>query len=58
MAHWRQVLPARVLLDVRYEDVVLDLEGQARRMLTHAAWSGTRPASPSMKPIGRCGHPA
>ncbi len=32
MAHWHAVLPGRVL-DVRYEDVVADLEGQVRRML-------------------------
>jgi len=35
MAHWRRVLPAGRLLDVRYEDVVADLEGQARRLLAH-----------------------
>ena len=33
MAHWRSVLPAGAFLDVRYEDVVGDIEGQARRML-------------------------
>ena len=32
MAHWHAVLPGRVL-DVQYEDVVADLEGQVRRML-------------------------
>jgi hypothetical protein len=32
MRHWHEVLPGAVL-DVRYEDVVADLEGQARRML-------------------------
>jgi len=32
MAHWHAVLPGRVL-DVLYEDVVADLEGQVRRML-------------------------
>jgi tetratricopeptide (TPR) repeat protein len=38
--HWRQVLPSSVLLEVHYEDVVADLEGQARRMLAHCglAW--------------------
>jgi tetratricopeptide (TPR) repeat protein len=35
MAHWRKVLPEEVLLDVQYEDVVADLEGQARRILAH-----------------------
>jgi hypothetical protein len=34
MAHWRAVLPGRIL-EVRYEDVVGDLEGQARRLLEH-----------------------
>jgi hypothetical protein len=32
MEHWRRVLGLRIL-DVRYEDVVLDAEGQTRRML-------------------------
>lgn len=32
MRHWHSVLPGRVL-DVQYEHVVADLEGQARRML-------------------------
>jgi tetratricopeptide (TPR) repeat protein len=35
MDHWRAVIPANVLLEVVYEDVVADLEGQARRMLAH-----------------------
>lgn len=35
MAHWRNVLPAGRILDVRYEDVVADLEGQSRRILSH-----------------------
>ena len=40
MAHWREVLPAGVMLDVQYEDVVSDLEGQARRIIAHCglAW--------------------
>ena len=33
MAHWRQVLPAGAFLDVTYEEVVADTEGQARRIL-------------------------
>ena len=36
MAHWRSVLPADAMLDVRYEDVVNDLEGQAKRLLDYA----------------------
>ena len=35
MAHWREVLPASVMLEVDYEDVVGDLEGQARRIVAH-----------------------
>jgi tetratricopeptide (TPR) repeat protein len=35
MEHWRAVLPPQVLCEVRYEDVVADLEGQARRLLDH-----------------------
>jgi tetratricopeptide (TPR) repeat protein len=35
MAHWRRVLPLGVVLDVAYEDVVNDLEGQARRLIEH-----------------------
>jgi len=35
MAHWRSVLPAGRLLEVRYEDVVADLERETRRMLAH-----------------------
>jgi tetratricopeptide (TPR) repeat protein len=35
MAHWRRVLPPGRIFDVRYEDVVADLEGQARRIVNH-----------------------
>jgi hypothetical protein len=35
MAHWHCVLPPCRILDVRYEDVVADLEGQARRIIAH-----------------------
>jgi hypothetical protein len=35
MAHWQRVLPPGRVLDVRYEDVVADLEGQARRIVAH-----------------------
>jgi tetratricopeptide (TPR) repeat protein len=40
MAYWRRVLPPGRILDVRYEDVVADLEGQARRIVAHCglAW--------------------
>ena len=35
MAHWRSVLPAGRILDVRYEDVVSDVEQQARRIIAY-----------------------
>ena len=34
MEHWQDVLPGKVL-DVQYEEVVADLEGQVRRILAH-----------------------
>jgi tetratricopeptide (TPR) repeat protein len=36
MTHWRNVLPEGSLLEVNYEDIVVDLEGQARRIVAHA----------------------
>ncbi len=35
MAHWRAALPEGVMLEMRYENLVVDLEGQTRRMLDH-----------------------
>jgi len=35
MDHWRSVLPPGALLDVQYEDLVSDLDGQARRLVAH-----------------------
>ena len=35
MKHWHDVMPAGVILDVEYEQVVADLEGQARRIVAH-----------------------
>ena len=35
MAHWRGILPANRFIEVRYEDVVADLQGQARRLLEY-----------------------
>ncbi|MBU1192069.1 MAG: tetratricopeptide repeat protein [Gammaproteobacteria bacterium] len=35
MDHWRTVLPQGAFLDVRYEDLVADNEGQARRLLEY-----------------------
>ncbi len=35
MEHWRQVLPAGVMLEVRYEEVVADVERQARQMVAY-----------------------
>lgn len=41
MAHWREVLPKDAFLDVQYEEVVADTEGQARRMLEHCGLEWT-----------------
>ena len=35
MANWRAALPQGVMLEMRYEDLVADLEGETRRMLDH-----------------------
>jgi tetratricopeptide (TPR) repeat protein len=35
MAHWRSVLPAGAMLDVSYENVVENLEQQARRLIDY-----------------------
>jgi tetratricopeptide (TPR) repeat protein len=35
MAHWREALPHGIMLEVQYEDVVRDLQGQARRIIAH-----------------------
>jgi tetratricopeptide (TPR) repeat protein len=35
MAHWRQALPQGRILDVHYEEVVADVEGQARRIIAY-----------------------
>jgi tetratricopeptide (TPR) repeat protein len=41
MAVWRRVLPSGAMLEVRYEDVVANLEDEARRIVAHCglAWS-------------------
>ena len=35
MRHWHRVLPPGTVLDVHYEDMVTDTEGQARRLLAY-----------------------
>jgi hypothetical protein len=35
MAHWHELLPPNVILDVQYEDLVANIEEQARRMMAH-----------------------
>lgn len=35
MRHWRAVLPEGAMLDVQYEDVVGDVEREARRIIAH-----------------------
>jgi hypothetical protein len=41
MEHWQRVLPEGLVLDMRYEDVVADLEGQARRLIEHCGLEWT-----------------
>ena len=43
MGHWQSVLPPSAMLDVYYEDVVDDLEGQARRLIEYCGlpWDDT-----------------
>jgi len=40
MRHWHRVLPQAKILEVRYEDIVADLESSARRITAHCglAW--------------------
>ncbi|MDB5698815.1 MAG: sulfotransferase family protein, partial [Alphaproteobacteria bacterium] len=35
MDHWHKVLPAGTIMDVNYEEVVGDVEGNARRLIEH-----------------------
>jgi len=35
MTHWRTVLPSNVMLDVQYEGVIADFEGQVRRLIAY-----------------------
>jgi Sulfotransferase family len=35
MEHWRAVLPAGIMIDVSYEDLIADTEVQARRIIAH-----------------------
>ena len=35
MSHWHKVLPEGLILDVQYEDMVSDIDTQARRLLEH-----------------------
>ncbi len=35
MAHWRKVLPEGRMLQIAYEDLVADLDGVVRRLITH-----------------------
>jgi tetratricopeptide (TPR) repeat protein len=40
VSHWREKLPAGRFMEIRYEDVVADLDGQARRLIAFCglAW--------------------
>ena len=56
MAHWRAVLPAGAMLEVQYEEVVADIEGQARRIVAYCGLEWTRlPRIPERRPPGAHG---
>lgn len=56
MQHWHRILPPGAILDVQYENVVADLETEARRGSSPTAdWRGTVRASTSTRPNGPCG---
>lgn len=42
MQHWKALLPAGSFLEVQYEDIVADMEGQARRLIDYVGldWNG------------------
>jgi len=59
MDHWRSVLPPGTVIDVRYEDVVDDLEGQARRIVAHCGldWDDRCLSfHKSTRPVGTASH--
>ena len=35
MQHWRSILPAGSFIEVQYEDIVADMEGQAKRLIDY-----------------------
>jgi tetratricopeptide (TPR) repeat protein len=43
MDHWRRALPRGVMIEVQYEDLVADIEGQARAIIDHCSlpWEDT-----------------
>jgi hypothetical protein len=43
MAYWESNLPHGMMLSVRYEDVIADLEGMARKIIAHIGleWDDT-----------------
>jgi tetratricopeptide (TPR) repeat protein len=54
MAHWHQVLPPGVMIDVEYEALVEDLEDESRRVLEHCglAWEdGCRNFQDTKRPV-------
>src|SRR5690606_38133506 len=55
MAHWRALLPESALLEVRYEDVVGDLDSEARRLISFCGlpWDDACLSFQSTEEIGR-----
>ena len=54
MAHWRRVLPPDRLLELRYEQLIADLEAITRRLIAFCGlpW-GRRPPPPGTQPARR-----
>lgn len=51
MDHWRTTLPPGMMLEVRYEEVITDLEGQSRRIIDRCGieWDAPRISSQRAK---------
>ena len=54
MEHWRTVVPAGVMLEVNYEDIVNDFNPRRVASLRIAARSGTHRVWNSIEPRVRC----
>src|SRR5436190_21855497 len=56
MRYWREVLPPGVMIEVEYEELVDDVEGQARRLIAHCGLAGEDAVLASLPPERPVGH--